>query len=498
MTEDTLAAIDLGSNSFHMIIARITDGQLQVVDKLREMVQLADGLDENNRLSRESQERALACLARFGQRLRDIPPSQVRIVGTNTLRKARNSAPFLKKAEEVLWHSIDIVSGIEEARLIYLGVAHTSANLDGKRMVIDIGGGSTELITGEQFNTLNLESLFMGCVSMTRRFFDDGRIDEKRLRKAELATRVEVEPVEQRYRELGWDHVIGASGSIKAIRDVVVREGWTAEGITLDAMRRLRDTLQDMGNRDKLAERWNLEPARARVFVGGFVVLHGVCEALGIEQMQVSDGALREGAIYDLLGRIRHEDVRDRAILALGNRAGLDTTHAERVVVTALALLDQVRQAWKLEDEQQSHLLEWAARMHEIGLALAHNQYHKHGGYIVQYSDLAGFSRNEQQFMATLVRGHRRKFPQAAFKALPKPVAKTARRLCVLLRLAVLFHRSRSPQPLPKLELVIEDKKKLKLHLPLGWLDDHPLTRADLAEEAQFLAAAGFTLDYGA
>lgn len=496
MSVDSIAAIDLGSNSFHMIVARVADGYVQMVDRLREMVQLAAGLDGRNRLSEESQLRALECLARFGQRLRHIPAAQLRIVGTNTLRQARNSADFVAQAEEVLGHNIEIISGHEEARLIYLGVVNSVADVCGRRLVVDIGGGSTELIIGEKFDPLHLTSLKMGCVSLSRQCFADGRITESRLRQAELVVQLKLQPVSVEFHDLGWQAVTGASGTIKAIQDVVVQEGWSREGITLDALRRLRGALLEAGNTAAIADRWQLEPARARVFPGGFVVLHGLCEVLDATRMDVADGALREGVIYDLLGRIRHEDVRDRTIAAVSQRFGLDETQAERVRATALGLLDQVRQSWELVSEDCEQMLAWAARTHEIGLLLTHHHYHRHGAYILENADLPGFSHSDQLLLAALVRRHRRSLPPDAFKHLPKEMGVAAQRLSVLLRLAVVLHRGRSRLPLPPLTLHAS-QQRLALQFPPGWLGGSPLTRADLEAEAYFVKKAGFKLEFG-
>ncbi len=487
MTTRSIAAIDLGSNSFHMIVTRVVDGHVQVLDRLKEMVQLAAGLDSRQRLSEQAQERALACLARFGQRLRHIPGSRVRVVGTNTLRRARNGQEFLGRAQAILGHPVEIISGIEEARLIYLGVAHSTANGGGRRLVVDIGGGSTELIIGENFDPLHMESLHMGCVNMTRSQFAGGRIRESEMRAANFKVRREVTPVRLAFQDIGWNRVVGASGTIKAIRDVVVREGWSHGGITLSALSCLRKALLEAGSVGAIAERWDLTAERAQVFTGGFAVLQGICEALGVEQLQVSDGALREGVIYDLLGRIQHEDVRDRTITALSKRYGLDTAQARRVTDTVKDFLGQVQADWGLQHEDFAQDLEWAARLHEIGLAFAHSGYHRHGAYVLRYSDLPGFSRREQALLAALVGGHRRKFPKATFKALPKGVGQPAKRLCVLLRLAVLLHRGRSREPLPAIALRATEKR-IELRFPANWLNEHPLTRADLQGECEHLA----------
>jgi len=495
VSSDIVAAIDLGSNSFHMIVARIVNGQVQILDRLREMVQLAAGLDSRNRLSEESQVRALDCLARFGQRLRQIPPEQLRVVGTNTLRQARNSAVFLARAEAVLGHNIETISGQEEARLIYLGVVHNVPGAAGQRLVVDIGGGSTELILGEKFKPHHLTSLKMGCVSVSRACFDKGRVTEARMRQAELLVQLKLEPVREEFRNRGWQVATGASGTIKAIQEVVKKEGWSREGITLEALRQLRAALLEAGRIEAMASRWQLEPARAQVFAGGFTVLHGLCEALGVEQLEVSEGALREGVIYDLLGRIRHEDVRDRTITTVIDRYNLDKAQAERVSATAGILLNQARDVWKLTAEELAHNLEWAARLHEIGLLLAHDRYHKHGAYILEHADLPGFSQSDQMLLAALVRRHRRGFPAKAFDHLPKELAILAQRLCVLLRLAVVLHRGRSRHALPSLNLRV-DRQQLQLRFPEGWLDANPLTQADLNTEARYLKKAGFRLEF--
>ena len=335
----------------------------------------------------------------------------------------------------------------------------------------------------------------MGCVSISRACFNDGRITEARLREAELLVRLQLEPFEEEYRERGWQAVTGASGTIKAIQEVITREGWSREGITLEALRRLRGVVLELGHIAALAARWQLEPARARVFPGGFMVLHGLCEVLNVMQMEVSDGALREGAIYDLLGRIRHEDVRDRTIATVTGRYGLDEAQAERVWATAQELLGQAQSAWGLEREEWTQRLEWAARLHEVGLLLTHDQHHKHGAYILEHADLPGFSRGDQTLLAALIRRHRRSFPGDAFAHLPREIAPLVEQLCVLLRLAVVLHRGRSRQPLPLLKLNV-NAQRITLRFPSGWLDEHPLTRADLETEARYLKKARFRLEF--
>jgi exopolyphosphatase/guanosine-5'-triphosphate,3'-diphosphate pyrophosphatase len=478
-----------------MIVAQMENGHLQIVDRLREMVQLAAGLDEKNKLSEQAQARALECLARFGQRLRHMASSRVRIVGTNTLRAARNGQEFLNQAEIVLGHPVEVVSGMEEARLIYLGVAHSIADVEGQRLVVDIGGGSTELIIGKKFEPLSLESLGMGCVSMALKYFPDGYLREADLHGAELAVSLKLEPMALAFRELGWQPVVGASGTIKAIHEVVTTEGWSADGITLASLRELRNALLMEGKVANIAKRWQLHPARAFVFTGGFTILLKLCETLDITHLQVSDGALREGLLYDLIGRIRHEDVRHRTVASLTRRYSLDNAQAERVAATAYDLLAQIGADWGLIDEEYTYMLDWAARLHEIGLAIAHSQYHKHGAYVIQHADLAGFSRSEQSILATLIRAHRRKFPNKVFATLSQDVTEFVKRLSVVLRIAVVLHRSRSRQPLPTLQASATGPC-LKLVFPTDWLVAHPLTLADLTQEADYLTKAGIDLQY--
>jgi exopolyphosphatase/guanosine-5'-triphosphate,3'-diphosphate pyrophosphatase len=491
---DTVAAVDLGSNSFHMIVARLRDGGIEVIDSLREMVRLGGGLDEVGNLDQAARDRALACLERFGQRVRPLVPGSVRAVGTNTLRQARNAAGFLQQAETALGHPIEIISGTEEARLIYLGVAHDLAGDESRRLVMDIGGGSTELIIGKLFEPLHMRSLHMGCVSMSRRFFDDGCITDKRWRRAITAARLELEPHEAVYRHIGWREVVGASGTIRAVGQVVMENGWCQHGITRDALDQLVQVLLDAGRLDKL-KLPGLVEERVPVFPGGVAILAATFDALGIETMEVADGALREGLLYDLIGRIRHEDTRIRTIQGLAGRYEVDTRQAALVKDTVVDFLNQVGSAWSLEGVEVEDLLQWAADIHEMGLQVARSGYHKHGAYLLDNADLPGFSRKEQHLLALLVRLHRRKLVKELFDDLPDDERKTVERMVILLRLAVLLHRSRSEVPLPEINIKAK-KRSIALKFPPGWFDEHPLTQADLEEEAGYLKALGHTLTY--
>ena len=488
-----IAAVDLGSNSFHLKVARVVDGQLSVIDRMREAVRLAAGLNEKKHLDEKARGRAIAVLEKFGQRLRDIPTLNVRAVGTNTLRRVRRKKVLLADFEAALGHPIEIISGREEARLIYLGVAHSTTQDAGNRLVVDIGGGSTELIIGRKFEALETESLYMGCVGMSREFFPDGVIDARRMRKAVLAARQEIEYVEESYRRIGWETAIGSSGTIRGAWQVIQSEGWSRKGITGKALGKLRDALVACGHADKLSLR-GLQPERAPVFAGGIAILSAVFDGLQVRHMTCSDGALREGLLYDLIGRLDHRDVRGATIDDLCRRYRVDQDQSRRVAATARFLLERVARDWQLEGERYAQLLEWAARLHEIGLDIAHTQYHKHGAYILRNADLPGFSHQEQAEIAALVRVHRRKFALAEFDDLPRGQRRRLFLLAVLLRFAVALHRGRHDVGLEGLEIEA-GSGSLRLRFPEGWLASHPLTEADLAREGAYLKAAGISLE---
>jgi exopolyphosphatase / guanosine-5'-triphosphate,3'-diphosphate pyrophosphatase len=490
---DTLAAVDLGSNSFHLVVASLVGEELRIVDRRRERVALAEGLDAKKMLSAETQERSLACIDRFGERLRGIPPTSVRAVGTSALRVARNARPFLARAGEALGLPVEVISGAEEARLIYLGVAHDLSDDAKRRLVVDIGGGSTECILGERFEALRTDSLHMGCVNYSARFFPDGELSPEAMERAVIAARLEVRSLERPYRTLGWTECIGSSGTIVATSEILRENGWSESGITEKGLRRFRKAIASAGKIERLAIA-GLQPERAPVIAGGVAILSAVFEGLSIDEMRVSQGALREGILYDLLGRVRHEDLRDRTIKAFGERYRADAEQAERVRQTALSLLDQAAGEWGIEVGMGRRFLEWAARLHECGLSLSYGGYHKHGAYLVEHSDMPGFSREDQLLLALLIAGQRRKLALSSFETLPSSLQKPALRLCVLFRLAVVLNRSRSTQPLPAARLSVK-RGGYALEFPKGWLAENSLTLADLGEEVAHLASAGIEVD---
>jgi len=487
-----MAAVDLGSNSFHMVVARAHQGHLSIVDRLRENVRLASGLSQEGYVDNASQERALACLRRFGQRLRDMQAHQVRVVGTNTLRRARNADTFLTMAEEALGHPVEVISGIEEARLIYVGVSHHTDSADGANLVVDIGGGSTELIIGEGYEPKYLESLSIGCVGVSQQHFEDSRLSQKRFDRARIAARLELRPVAAAFRSRGWSRAIGSSGTVRAARDVAHELGLVDTGVSLAALETIIGKMVEARDIDDL-QLPGLSPERTPVFAGGVAILAEIMSTLRIQHMQISGGALREGLLYDMLGRLHDEDARERSIRDMQRRYHVDTEQAQRVETTAAALLGQVERAWQLTEDRYRQLLVWAARLHEVGLDIAHSRYHHHGGYLLANADLPGFVRLEQRLLAALVTFHRRKLEDPFLDDLPAAWRLPLFKLIVLLRLATLLNRSRSPSDLPPIALTA-GRNLLALRFPAGWLDSNPLTTADIEQEQQWLQARGFEL----
>ena len=492
---ETVAAIDLGSNSFHMIVARLEEsGTLSVIDRLQESVRLGGGLNKHGLITDEAQARALACLETFAQRIRDLPDSAIRIAGTNTLRVAENAQSFVIAAENILKHPIEIIAGREEARLIYLGVAHGLATQKGKRLVVDIGGGSTELIIGRGMKPLRRESIYTGCVSASNRFFEDGTITKKTMKNAITEASLILFPQARDFKFGRWDEAIGCAGTIKAIANIVQQQGWCNEGITYKSLKNLRKALINAGHVDQI-ELDGLSENRRPVIAGGVSVLFAVFKILKIDRMRISEQSMREGLLYDLVGRINHTDVRDATVEAAMARWGVDTSQSLRVTDTVEQLCETACDQWSIDVEKIKPLVKWAAMLHEIGLQVSHNNYHKHGAYILENADLQGFSRQEQALLSALVLSHRSKFRDAAFEQLMKPFIKPSKQMCVLLRLAVLLHRGRNDQAIPDISIKIKNNK-INLLFPKGWLDANGMTLADLIKEINYLDKVGYKLSF--
>ena len=485
---NTYAAVDLGSNSFHLLVARREHGELRVLDRIKDMVRLGGGLDADGRLDPAVQDRAFASLARFGQRLRGIPQDNLRAVGTQTFRRMKNANAFLMIAETALGCGIDIIAGREEARLIYLGVTQGVAGHEDRRLVIDIGGGSTELVIGEGMRPLEMESLQYGCVSLTRRFFGDGKLTRKRWKKALSSVLVDLQELRLRYLGMGWDTAIGSSGTIRAVEEICRRQGWVERDIRVDALLMLRDRLLQFGTIDAVRLP-GLSERRHPVLAGGLVMLQACFEALEIDTLKVSPYALREGVLADMLGRLEQRDPRDTTVEAFTSRYSVDNGQVERVKRTALTAFDKVADSLSLRPIHRQ-LLGWAADLHETGLGVSHSQYQLHSGYLVENSDMAGFTRQEQMFLATLVRHQRRAIPRGFTDKLPTRLHEPLRMTLLCLRIGCILCRSRDDAAIPAFRLSVSDNT-ITVGLPSDWMEAHPLTLFDLQQEARDLKATG-------
>jgi len=478
-----IAAVDLGSNSFRLQVGRVVGSQIYPLDGLKEAVRLAGGLTPEKMLDGASQTRALAALSRFGERLRGFAPGAVRAVATNTLRVAKNADVFLPMAEAALGFPIEVIAGREEARLIYVGVAHAMPNPAVQQLVMDVGGGSTEFIIGKNFQPLQLESLYMGCVSFSMRFFPEGRVDKRSMKEAELAARQELQTIAHAYRETGWEEAIGSSGTTKAIVDILELNGLSERGITRDGLAELRRRLIEAGDASKLAME-GLRADRIPVLPGGLAIMSAAFKELGIERMEFSDGALRLGVLYDLLGRYHHEDLREATVLQFMRRYEVDLGQAERVGQSAVRLLQQMD-----ADEADLQMVSWAARLHEVGISVAHSSYHKHSAYILANADMPGFSRREQQRLSRVVLGHRGKLERVS----GMHDGANDWRLIFALRTAALLHRTRTKPPEPPLSVALRGRD-FELAIDGEWLDSSPLTAAALSDEVRQWSAVGHVL----
>jgi len=481
------AALDLGSNSFHMVVAQEGEhGQLTVVDRLKESVRLAAGLDADGGLSEEAEARAIQCLTVFGERVRGFPGGHVRAVGTNTLRKAKDAISFLEKASAALGHPIDVISGREEARLIYRGVVR-DVESPGCLLVIDIGGGSTEIIIGEGAETTQLDSLFMGCVSWSKRFFEGGVVTKAAMSDAIVAARRELQSVVRAYRKVGWDEVVGSSGTIVAIERILQARGHAK--IDGEGLAWLRKKLIKAGDMDDL-DLEGLTENRRPVLAGGVAVLSAVFQGLRIESLRATKSALREGVLHELVGRERHADIRDQTVRQLMIRFEIDGRQAFRVQQTAMSLFDQAQAAWNLEAHHRT-MLRWASALHEAGIFLTYSGYHKHGAYLLKHTEMPGFSRQDQCCVAALVRGHRGKPTREKIADVAPMWDRKLLHLVCLLRIATHIHRRRSPRPPPDVTAKV-DHREVRLSFPGGWLDERMLSRADLTEDARHLEGLGY------
>ena len=488
MMQELIAAIDLGSNSFRLQVGRIVNDQIYPLDGLKEAVRLAAGLSADKLLDVAAQQRGLIALQRFNERLRGFPPDAVRAVATNTLRVAKNSPEFLLRAEAALGVPIEVIAGREEARLIYVGVAHTLPDPHRQQLVVDIGGGSTEFIIGKSFEPIHLESLYMGCVSFSLQYFPGGRIDKRGLREAELAARRELQAIAHSYRETGWEVAVGSSGSAKALVEILEQNGFSESGITRDGLERLKAAMLRVGSIDR-ADLAGLKGDRLPVLLGGLSIMSAVFKEFDLEHMVFSEGALRLGVLYDLLGRYHHHDLRDATVNAFVTRYGTDRKQGASVADTASHLLSRLVPEAAESDHPDRRFLRWAAMLHEVGVSVAHSSYHKHSAYILANADMPGFSRMDQGRLARIVLAHRGKLERVA------AIDPESRDwlLIVCLRLAVIVHRARDGRGIPPIDIE-RDGRGFIVTARDGWLQKLPLTAAAIEEEQRQWLSVGRSL----
>ncbi|MFN8916832.1 MAG: exopolyphosphatase [Burkholderiales bacterium] len=505
-----IAAVDCGSNSFRLLIGRVVETahgkQIYPLDAYKETVRLAAGLNKDKLLDDDAFTRGLATLARFGDRLRSFHPDQVRAVATNTLRVARNATAFLKQAEEVMGFPLEVIAGREEARLVYVGVSHalpmpaTENGSLGNRLVVDIGGGSTEFVIGQGFEPDLMESLYMGCVSWSRNFFRTGEIDRHNLKEAELAAEREIAVIAKTYRQRGWEQAVGSAGTANALADLIhlnnLGGAATApEGvITRDGMEAMRQELLRVGHIDKLRLE-GLKPDRIPVLLGGFAIMMAVFRELGLERMETCDNALRLGVMYDLIGRSENHDLRSVTVAQFQERYGVDRAQAMRVAELATRLFASAGLLQGDELEETLQFLRWAAALHEVGLSISHSSYHKHSSYILANADMPGFSKKDQQELATLALGHAGKLPKlrAAMEARAKRADTLDWTRVACLRFAALLFRRRVDVVLPPVTLEVR-AEVLTLNFAGDWLEQHPLTAYSLEQEVAEWEKVGMTL----
>lgn len=480
------AAIDLGSNSFHMLVAEPEGSSIRKIDSLRMPTRFGAGLDDMKRLKPETVAAGLDALSQYAERLRDVPKENIFMVGTNTLRRAKNRDGFMMEAKRLLGIPIQIIAGREEARLIYGAVAHTFPDASRQRLVLDIGGGSTEMVIGKGFDPLLMESVNMGCVSYSTNFLEGKEgITTATMKQATVAAELELQPLKVTYQEQGWDEVIGCSGTIKAAARMLAELGITDGAITRDGLKQLIKKICTAGS-VKALDLDSVSESRMQVVAGGLAVLRAIMKTLNIDIMQASQVALREGLIFEMLGKAEHVDIQRQTLSNLAQRYSIDERQSQRVETTATKLFQHVADPWKLDQNTDLPLLKWACEMHELGMGVAHTQYHKHGAYILENSDLMGFTLAEQKALALLVRFHRRKLDHEAFDGLPEEEKDRLLRLLAVLRLAALLHRGRYDESLDELNVAIDDDQ-ITVLAPQSWLDKHPLTYAELQAEGERL-----------
>ncbi|UJF19398.1 guanosine-5'-triphosphate,3'-diphosphate diphosphatase [Vibrio sp. SS-MA-C1-2] len=480
-------AIDLGSNSFHMLVVRQVYGSIQTVAKIKRKVRLAAGLDSKNQLSEEAMQRGWHCLRLFAERLQDIPSENIQIVGTAAMRTATNIEQFIEPAEEILGHKINVIPGKEEARMIYQGVAHTSGGKD-NRFVVDIGGASTELIIGKGFQAEALNSLHMGCVTWLEQYFNDQRLTKENFERAITAAKKVLQPIVSEYTSLGWDVCIGASGTVQALQEIMLAQGMD-EIITLKKLYRLQRQAMEYEQLLELdIEGLTLE--RALVFPSGLSILIAIFETFEINAMTLAGGAIREGIVYEMISDMRHQDICQRTLTSLQQRYQLDSQYGELVSNFSQALLKQCEEEW-IPESQGASLLHAAALLHEIGMNISYKNDGEHSAYLIKHLDLPGFTQAQKMLLAELLRRYRESFtPLPNQHAISKL---SADRILQLLRLSVILSHRRDKDKLPKVTIKTVGEQ-MQITLPETWLANNPLMNAELELELDRMTDLGWEL----
>ncbi|GAA5136121.1 guanosine-5'-triphosphate,3'-diphosphate pyrophosphatase [Thalassotalea piscium] len=489
-TSPLYAVIDLGSNSFHMLITRQLADSVQVVDKVKRKVRLASGLDSNNLLNQSAIARGLECLSFFAERLQDIPPENIRIVATATLRLATNRASFINAANTILGHKVTLLSGLQEAESIYLGVAHTSSSAK-EKLVVDIGGASTELIIGSGFTIEHAISIDIGCVTFNAKFFEEGQLSPLKIEQAINYAKQQLAPYVAQYQSLGWQVVLGGSGTMQALAEILIFEKQPSL-ILYSFLQRIKLALTEFECIDDIVIE-GLTSERVPVFVSGLTILIALFEALKIEQLQLSSGALREGLLYEMLPNSRQIAIRQRTVSGLSLKFHIDTLHAQRIQKQVTTLLESFAPAWQLVDKNEIELLHAATALHEIGLLLEYKRHQQHGAYLLNNADIPGFEQPERQFIAALVKLYKGGIDVTLLKSLSAVSFQHACYYLTILRLAIILCRRRQDDVLPSYQTKVENNT-IFLCLPNQWLAQHPLIADELLQENKELKKIGLTL----
>ena len=492
-----LAAVDLGSNSFRLEIGRCDHGRIQRIEYLKETVRQGNGLDADRNLSAAAMQRGWDCLARFGERLAGFETAQVRAVATQTLREARNREEFLTRAEEILGFPIDVISGREEARLIYQGVTQLLPQSDERRLVVDIGGRSTELIVGRGLQPIAMESCRVGSVAWSMRYFPDGQFTARSFKTAEIAAKAVLDETVNIYRSAAWDVAYGSSGTIGAVDEVLTAAGGAPGVVKRQGLDWLLDRLLKAQSADRLRIDGMKEDRRA-VIGGGLSVLRAIFDLLGIEQMLVAQGALRHGVLYDLVDTDQHlMDLRSTSVQRLARNFNTDGVQAERLSNVAQHLFAMAQTGMPTaESRRAQRKLAWAAQLHEIGSQISHSDYHKHGAYILDNADAPGFAVHELHRLSLLVLGHRGKLRklEADFED------RTFVQQLLCLRLAVILCHARRDPDLQGLQLkgASEPARRFVLNWRAGWAEAFPQSAHLLREEVLAWQKMPWTLAFSA